>query len=131
MTISGDMALRIVSPAEGKVLRRRESEVVVEGDVDPFVDLPAAFEGARPELDVNSVVIQIDGSPPQQAALVDGHFTGTLRLAEGEHRVRVVATRPISAARSRAKGAATRITRLSWPVLSSGAGMSVLSASPT
>ncbi len=92
VTISGDMALRIVSPAEGKVLRRRESEVVVEGDVDPFVDLPAAFEGARPELDVNSVVIQIDGSPPQQAALVDGHFTGTLRLAEGEHRVRVVAT---------------------------------------
>ena len=56
------------------------------------MDLPAAFEGAWPELDVNSVVIQIDGSPPQQAALVDGHFTGTLRLAEGEHRVRVVAT---------------------------------------
>ena len=92
VVVSGDMELRIVSPAEGTVLGRREPEVVVEGDVDPFVDLPAEFEGVRPELDVSSVVLQIDGSPPQRATLTDGHFVGTLQLPEGEHRVRVVAT---------------------------------------
>ncbi len=92
VTVSGDMALRIVAPAEGTVLRRKEAELVVEGDVDPFVDLPEEFEAARSELGVNSVVLEIEGSPPQQATLADGHFAGKLKLAEGQHLVRVVAT---------------------------------------
>ncbi len=92
VTVSGEMALRIVSPIEGTVLGRRDSEVVVEGDVDAFVGLPAEFEGAWPKLEVDSVMLRVDGSPPQQAALANGHFAGTLQLSEGEHRVRVVAT---------------------------------------
>ncbi len=92
VTVSGDMRMSIESPAEGTVLGRREAEVVIEGEVDPYVGLPAAFELDRERLGARSVMLELDGSPAQMATLMNGRFHGTVVLKEGENRVTALAT---------------------------------------
>ncbi len=92
VTVSGEMALRIASPREGTVFARRGAEAVIEGEVDPFVGLPTAFESDRPRLDTRAVTLQVNGSASQPAVLADGRCRGTVRLQEGENRLVVVAT---------------------------------------
>lgn len=90
--VSGAARMRISSPSSGAVLGRRDAEVVVRGEVEPAVGLPAAFELERDQLGVQSVMLQVEGSPPQPATLAEGRFEGSLRLGEGEHRIVATAT---------------------------------------
>ncbi len=92
LTVAGGMRVSIDSPEQGTVVGRRESKVVIEGDVDAFVGLTPGRPVDRAELGARSVVLEIDGAPPVATTLTDGHFRGTVQLQEGENRIKVLAT---------------------------------------
>ncbi len=92
VTVSRDMRMSIESPAEGTVLGRRKAEIVIEGEVDPYVGLPAAFELDRERLGTRSVMLEVDGSPARMATVMNGRFRGMVVLQEGENRVTALAT---------------------------------------
>lgn len=92
VTLTGDVAVSIDSPVDGAVVTHRDTEIVVEGEVDPFVGLPSWVHADSARLGTRSVALTVEDSPPVLATVADGRWRGTVHLRQGDNRIAVVAT---------------------------------------
>ena len=89
--VSGPLSVVIDTPADGRLITERESEITVEGRAGFFAESSPGVEALLPD-GVTSVVLTVNDSPPFASTLEGGRFRGRVLLQEGVNRILATAT---------------------------------------
>jgi Mg-chelatase subunit ChlD len=92
VVVSGPMKVAIDSPTDGTLFTDHETEMVVSGAVDAFVNLSPRRSVDYFDWGVQSVVLKVNDSRPFVAVVEDGRFQGRVPLRVGENRIVAVAS---------------------------------------
>ena len=91
-SVQSPLRLVIDRPLDGTLLEEPTRELLVEGQVVTFDDLPDSYLAANPNRGVQQVTLEVNDLPPFVAELSGGRFRGRVLLEEGENRIVATAT---------------------------------------